>query len=152
MGTLIGILMDAFFIGLLIWCSYMDIRKRMVSNVSVILMLCSGIAHMVLMGLDENTWWIYPTGIVFAVPFFIVWLRGSMGAGDVKLVLAISLYLGLLNMIAAFILIVPVLLGLMVRSWRKNQTLKYRIPFTPVLSFGAAGSVLIGYLYALAGI
>ena len=152
MGTLISILMDAFFVGLLIWCSYMDIRKRMVPNVSVILLLCLGTAHMVLLGMDENTWWTYPEGIVFAVPFFIAWLRGSMGAGDVKLVIAISLYLGLLNMITAFILMVPVLIGLMVRSWLKNRTLKCLIPFAPVLSFGAAGSVLIGYLYALAGI
>ena len=35
----LSILMDAFFIALLVWCSYTDIRKRMVSNMSVILLL-----------------------------------------------------------------------------------------------------------------
>ena len=122
------------------------------TQVSIILLLCMGTSHMVLMGMDGKTWWTYPAGIVFAVPFFIAWLRSGMGAGDVKLVIAISLYLGLLNMIMAFILMVPVLLGLMVRSWRKNKTLKCRIPFAPVLSLGVVGSVLIGYLYALTGI
>jgi len=152
MELLMGILTDAFFIALLAWCSYTDIRKRMVSNVTVILLLCLGIVHVVLMGLAGNTWWTYPVGMVFAVPFFISWLRGGMGAGDVKLVMAITLYLGLMNTVIAFALMVPVLFALMVRSLIKEKTLKCRIPVAPVLSFGATGAILTGYLYALINI
>ena len=150
--TFLCILMDAFFIGLLIWCSYTDTRKRIVPNVAIALLLCLGIVHTVLMGLAGNTWWTYPTGMVFAVPFFISWLRGSMGAGDVKLVMAITLYLGLLNTVMAFALMIPVLIAFMVRSLIKEKTLKCRIPVAPVLSFGAMGAILTGYLYALMNI
>lgn len=144
--------MDAFFIALLVWCSYTDIRNRAVSNLAVILMLCLGIVHTVLIALAGGTWWIYPAGMVFAIPFFISWLRGGMGAGDVKLVIAITLYLGLLNAVIAFALMVPVFVVLMIKSLIKKKTLKCRIPFAPVLSLGAFGAILTGYLYALMNI
>jgi len=149
MINILCILTDAFFIALLIWCSYTDIRKRMVSNVSVILLLCLGIVHTALMGLAGNTWWTYPAGIVLAVPFFVAWLRGQMGAGDVKLFMGICLYLGVLNTLIAFALMVPALIVLIVRSWIKTKTLKSAIPFAPVLAFGAGGAVVLAYLYAL---
>ena len=152
MELLICILTDAFFIALLAWCSYTDMRERMVSNLAIILLLCLGIVHVVLMGLAGNTWWTYPAGIVFAVPFFISWLKDGMGAGDVKLVMAITLYLGLLNAVIAFALMVPVLTVLMIKSLVKEKTLKCRIPVAPVLSFGAMGAILTGYLYALISI
>jgi len=152
MELLMGVLTDAFFIGLLIWCSYTDTRERIVPNVAIALLLCLGITHMVLMGLAGGTWWTYPAGTVFAVPFFISWLRGGMGAGDVKLVMAIALYLGLMNAVMAFALMIPVLAVLMIKSLVKEKTLKCRIPVTPVLSFGAMGAIVTGYLYALISI
>jgi len=152
MNITLGILMDAFFIALLVWCSYTDMRNRTVSNLAVILMLFLGIAHAILIELAEGTWWTYPVGMVFAIPFFISWLRGSMGAGDVKLVIAITLYLGLLNAVIAFVLMVPVLAVLMIKSLIQKKTLKCRIPFAPVLSIGAFGAILTGYLYAFMNI
>ena len=149
MELLLSVLTDALFLSLLIWCSYTDIRKRMVSNVSVILLLCLGIEHTVLMTLTGNTWWTYPAGMASAVPFLVAWLRGGMGAGDVKLIMGICLYLGVLNMFIAFALMAPALIGLMVRAWIKTKTLKSSIPFAPVLAFGAGGAVALGYLYAL---
>lgn len=150
MNMFLCILMDAFFVALLIWCAYTDIRTRTVSNVSIVLLLCLGLAHTALMLLNGNTWWIYPAGLALCVPFFIVWLRNDMGAGDVKLVMGIALYLGLLNAVIAFALMVPVMAVLIIRSWIRNKTLKQRIPFAPVLSFGAVGATAAGYLYALA--
>lgn len=144
-----GILMDAFFIAVLLRFSYTDIQKRIVSNMTVILLLCLGIAHTVFMALAGSSWWTYPTGMVMAVPFFFAWLRGHMGAGDVKLVMAIGLYLGLLNAVIAFALMVPLLAVLMIRSQIKNKTLKCTIPLAPVLAFGAFGAVALGYLYVL---
>lgn len=144
--------MDAFFIALLVWCSYMDIRNRTVSNFAVILMLCLGVVHTALIAQAGGTWWTYPAGMVFAIPFFISWLRGGMGAGDVKLVIVITLYLGLLNAVIAFALMIPVLAGLMVKSLIQKKTLKFRIPFAPVLTFGAFGAILTSYLYAFMNI
>ncbi len=149
MEFFICILMDAFFIALLLWCIYTDIRKRIVSNVTVILLLCLGIAHTIFMALNGSSWWTYPAGMVLAAPFFLAWLRGHMCAGDVKLVMAIGLYLGLLNTVIAFALMVPLLVILLIRSQIKNNTLKGVIPLAPVLAFGAIGAVLLGYLYVL---
>jgi Flp pilus assembly protein protease CpaA len=144
--------MDAFFIALLVWCSNTDIRKRTVPNLSVALMLCLGIVHTVVIALAGITWWTYPAGMVFAIPFFIAWLKDSMGAGDVKLVIAITLYLGLLNAVIAFALMIPVLAGLIIKSLIQKKILKCQIPFAPVLTIGAFGAILTGYLYALMNI
>ncbi len=149
MELLLSILTDALFVSLLAWCSYTDIKKRIVSNPSVILLLCLGLVHMALMVLAGNTWWTYPAGLLLSVPFVIGWLRNGMGAGDVKLIMAIGLYLGLLNTLVSFALMVPVLAVLMIRSWTKTKTLKgVAIPLTPVIAFGATGAVALGYLYA----
>lgn len=149
MELLLSILTDALFVSLLVWCGYTDMRKRTVSNLSVLLLVCLGLVHTAIMLLAGNTWWQYPSGLLLSVPFVIAWLRNSMGAGDVKLVMAISLYLGLLNTPVSFALMVPVLGVLMVRSWIKTRSLKTAIPFAPVLAFGSAGAVVLGYLYAL---
>jgi Flp pilus assembly protein protease CpaA len=143
------ILMDAFFIVLLIWCAYTDIRKRTVSNVSIILLLCLALAHTVLIALAGNSWWIYPAGLALAVPFLIVWLKNGIGAGDVKLLMGIGLYLGLTNTVIAFALMVSVMAAICIRSWIRNKTLKQRIPFAPILAVGAIGVTVSGYVYAL---
>ena len=149
MCIVLRILMDAFFIALLAWCAYMDMRTRTISNVSVILLLCLGLAHTALMALTGNTWWIYLAGIVLAVPFYVAWLRSQMGAGDVKLIMGICLYLGVLNTLIAFALMVLALIVLIVRSWIKIKTLKGVIPFAPMLALGAGGVVALSYLYAI---
>ena len=144
-----SILMDAFFICLLVWCGYTDIRQRIVPNIAIIILLYLGIAHIGLMVFTQNIWWTYPLGLVFAVPFFIALMKNNISAGDVKLVMAIALYLGFLNTIIAFVLMVPVIVVLIIKSWIKKKTLKYQIPFAPVLAFGAIGAVIAGYLYKL---
>ena len=137
--------MDAFFIGLLIWCSYTDIKKRTVSNVSVILLLSLGLVHTVLIGLFGNVWCIYPAGLVLAIPFLIVWLNNNIGAGDVKLIMGIGLYLGFTNTLVSFAVMLPLLIVCMIWSWRKNGTIESVIPFAPVIAFGAGGAVILEY-------
>ena len=149
MNITLSILMDAFFIALLLWCSYTDIRKRTVSNANVILLLCLGIVRTELIALAGGAWWTYPTGMVLAIPFFLAWLRGRMGAGDIKLVMTIGLYLGLLNTVIAFALIVPILAVFTIHSWIKTKTLKGAIPLAPVLAFGSGGAITLGYIYTL---
>ena len=148
-SVFLGILMDVLFIAVLVWCSYTDIRKHIVSNMTIILLLCLGITHTVFMALTGSVWWVYPVGMVVAVPFFLAWLRGHMGAGDVKLVMVIGLYLGLLNTIIAFALMITLLAVLMIRSKINNKALKGAIPLAPVLAFGVIGAVALGYLYVL---
>jgi prepilin signal peptidase PulO-like enzyme (type II secretory pathway) len=35
---------------------------------------------------------------------------------------------------------------LLIRSWIQKKTLKRRIPFAPVLAFGAIGATVAGYM------
>ena len=143
---LMSVLTDALFIALLIWCAYTDIRTRTVSNTAIILLLSLGLSHTALIGLSGSAWWPYPAGMALAGPFFIVWLKGSMGAGDVKLIIGIGLYLGLLNTILAFELMLPCMAILLIRSWIRNKTLKTTIPFAPMLALGAGGVILADYI------
>lgn len=147
MITIFSILADAFFIALLIWCAYTDIRTRTVPNTAVILLLCLGLTHTVLIGLSGSAWWPYAAGMVLAVPFFIVWLKGDIGAGDVKLIMGIGLYLGLAGTLISFALMLPCMAISLIRSWIRNKTLKTTIPFAPVLAFGAGTALIAGYLY-----
>ena len=151
MESLVCILMDAFFITLLMGCSIVDLKSRIVPNVIVLLLVCLDIVHMSWMISTASTWWTYPAGLILAVPFFIGWLKGGIGAGDVKLLMSVSLYLGLLNSLIAFALMIPILAVLMIRSWIKSSTMKCLIPFAPVITTGATGAVLLGYFYVLIG-
>jgi leader peptidase (prepilin peptidase)/N-methyltransferase len=143
----LSILTDAFFIALLIWCACTDIRTRTVPNTAVVLPLCLGLVHTVLIGLSGSAWWPYPAGLALVIPFFIVWLKGGMGAGDVKLLMGICLYLGLAGTLLSFALMLPMLIACMIHSLRKHKTLRCAIPFAPVLAFGAGTAVIAGYLY-----
>lgn len=146
MEIALGILMDAFFVAMLVWCAYMDIKTRTISNLSVILLLCLGLAHLLLTLLTGVVWWVYPAGLALSAPFFASWLKGHMGGGDVKLLMGIGLYLGLIHTLLAFALMLPLLGALAIHSWRKTRTLRRSIPFAPVLSFGAGGIIIISYL------
>lgn len=145
----LGILMDTFFVGLLAWCAYTDLKRREINNATILAMLLLGIVKVIVFIVWGIAWWQYPAGIVLVVPFFIVWLRNGMGAGDVKLIITTTLYLGLSNMIIAFALMVPVLVILMIWLISKNKTLNRRIPFAPVITVGASGALLIGYFCIL---
>lgn len=146
MEIALGILMDAFFVAMLVWCAYMDIKTRTISNLSIILLLCLGLAHLLLTLLTGAVWWVYPEGLALSAPFFASWLKGHMGGGDVKLLMGIGLYLGLIHTLLAFVLMLPLLGALAIHSWRKARTLRRPIPFAPVLAFGAAGIIIISYL------
>jgi len=145
------ILMDALFIALLVWCAYTDLKTRTVSNISVVLMLGLGLAHTALMLLTGGAWWLYPAGLAMGVPFFIAWLRGHIGAGDVKLIMCIGLYLGLINTLQTFAFMLPVLIVLLILFRRKNETVTSMIPFAPVLAIGAGGVMLAGYFIMILG-
>ena len=149
MNNTLGILTDAFFITLLIWCAYTDIRTRTVPATAVVLLLCLGLAHTLLIGLSGSAWWLYPAGLALAIPFFIVWSKNGMGAGDVKLIMGIGLYLGLADTLISFALMLPCMAILLIRSWIRNKTLKSTIPFALVLALGAGGTVALGYILTL---
>ena len=146
---MLSILMDIFFAGILVWCSYTDIKMRLVSNISVVLLLFIAFGHTVFAIQEGWPWLQYPAGLLAAIPFLIAWFKNLMGAGDVKLIVAIALYLGLFNTIISFLLMIPLLAVFMVCAWIKNKMFACKIPFAPVLAFGSICVVLLGYLSTL---
>ena len=143
-----GILLDAFFVALLSWCAHTDWKTRTVSNLPVVLLVCLGRVQVVLSFISGSAiWWHHPAGLLLSIPFLITWYKNDMGAADVKLIMAIGLYLGLLNTLVAFVLMIPILAVLMAYSWLKKKTLKCRIPLAPVLAFGAVAAVALRYLH-----
>ena len=142
-----GILLDALFVALLVWCAYTDCKKRTVSNLLIALLLCLGLVHMAIILLADNTWWQHPAGLLLSIPFLITWYKNDMGAADVKLIMVIGLYLGLMNTLVSFALMVPILAISMVCTWLKKRTLKCRIPLAPVLAFGAVATIVLRYLH-----
>ena len=144
---LLSILMDALFIMLLLWCSYTDIKNRTISNLSITILLVLDICHFTIVGLTLNPWWSYPASMLFGIPFFISWTKNNIGAGDVKLVMVISFYLGIWSTIIAFILMIPAIAVLIIKELIKTRMLKHQMPFAPVLSFGAIAVVLFGHFY-----
>lgn len=82
-----GVLAGALFLALLTWVSVTDIRKRLIPNQAILAMLILGILSMGLAIILIPDWWLYPAGLLIAVPFLGAWLCGWMGAGDVKLIL-----------------------------------------------------------------
>jgi Flp pilus assembly protein protease CpaA len=141
--------MDALFLCLIAWCSISDLRKRIVSNYSVLLLLCLGFVHLGFILINVDIWWQYPTGLLLSFPFFFAWQRNGIGAGDVKLIAAVALYLGLINTIVAFTLMVPILAALLLRSRLTHRPIKNRIPLAPVIGIGATGVLALGYLLQL---
>ena len=101
---------------------------------------------MALVIMNGGLWWIYSAGLLLAIPFFIAWLKNCMGAGDVKLVMAIALYLGFWSALVAFTLMIPVFIVLIIYAKCKHNTLKSRISLAPVIGIGAISVVVFGYL------
>ena len=140
------ILTDAFFIALMGWCTVTDLRTRTVSNIAVLLILILGLGHTALIGISSSAWWPYPAGLLLSGPFYTAWLKGGMGAGDVKLLMGIGLYMGLWNTLTAFVLMLPVMVALTIYAGIRGKRTRSTIPFAPVLTFVAVGTVLMGYI------
>jgi Flp pilus assembly protein protease CpaA len=145
----LSILPDAFFITLLAWCSYTDIKGRLISNRAIVLLLRLGIARMIWALFNSGTWVQYPAGLLLSLPFYIAWLKNSIGADDVKLITAIALYMGLFNTLVVFAFLVPMLAVILFHSWSKHKTIRFKIPFAPVIGICASGTIVFGYLYEL---
>lgn len=141
-----GVLAGALFLACLGWVSITDIRKRQIPNLAILVMLIFGVLNMALAILVQQDWWIYLAGPLIALPFLLAWLRGWMGAGDVKLILAGSIFLGLpasLVMIAMMLVMLIVIASYLAVS---HQSMKTKIPLGPVIATACAGVVIVNLI------
>jgi Flp pilus assembly protein protease CpaA len=144
--TIAGICKDALFVSLLIWCSVSDLRKREIPNAAILLMLGLAAVHLIgaiILGLP---WYVYPPGALFAAPFFFGWRKGLFGGGDVKLLFATGLYLGVCLTLITFEVMLAVCTALLISRAVRRSGVRVRLPLAPVLSLGAAAAVALSYL------
>ena len=135
--TVWGVLAGALFICLLAWVYITDMTKRIIPNMAILIMLIIGILNTVIAAIFSLAWWWYPIGIMVALPFLLLWLRGKMGAGDAKLMLACGLFLGLQASLLIAGLMLVILLIIAGYLYFKQMSLKTQIPLGPVISLAS---------------
>lgn len=146
MPDLFHILTDALFLALLAWCSVTDLKKREILNSAILMMLGLAAAHMILMVCLGHPWYEYPIGALFAVPFFLAWQKGFFGGGDVKLLFAIGLYLGVSLTVISLAFALVICIGLLIWRTVNRSGIRVRLPLAPVLSLSAGVAVAFSYL------
>ena len=135
--TVWGVLAGALFICLLAWVSITDATKRNIPNLAILIMLIIGILNTVIAAISGQVWWWYPAGTMIALPFLLLWLRGKMGAGDAKLMLACGLFLGLQASLLMAGLMLVILLIIAGYLYFKQMSLKTQIPLGPAISLAS---------------
>lgn len=92
-------------------------------------------------------------GLVLSLPIWLLgWLYGrlrkreALGRGDIKLLAAIGVFLGLENGLFALLLgaVIGSVLGLGYILWKRKDAASYELPFGSFLCFGAVAAPLIG--------
>ena len=146
--TVWGVLAGALFICLLAWVSISDVTKRNIPNLAILIMLIIGILNTVIAAISGQTWWWYPTGIMIALPFLLLWFRGKMGAGDAKLMLTCGLFLGLQASLLMAGLMLVILLIIAAYLYAKKRSLKTRIPLGPVISLACSCMVVVSMFFS----
>lgn len=124
------------FILLLLAASAMDIKKRMVSDA-----LCVMIALTAVLSFQPHKLW----GILVSLPFlFAAVFCGGMGGGDIKLMAAAGIVLGLPSGIIATVLGLSLVLAYSIILNFCRKTKVTAVPLAPFLSVGCVVGYLIG--------
>jgi leader peptidase (prepilin peptidase)/N-methyltransferase len=143
----VGILQDALFIALLIWCSVSDLKRREISNTVVLLLLGLSAAHLAVSVRLGSPWYEYALGMLLAVPFFIAWTKELLGGGDVKLVFAMGLYLGVCLTLVSLAFTLLICAGLLIWRAARRRNVHVRIALAPAFTLGAAAATMLSYLF-----
>lgn len=130
--NLLFILQGALFVALLVAASVIDIRKRIIPDTICLLIALTGCIFFKPVKL---------LGMLAALPFLIAALfHGGMGGGDIKLIAASGIVLGIAGGIAASIIgLTAMLLFYAVYSTvqrLRNRKYQRAFPLAPFLSIG----------------
>lgn len=130
------------FVILVICASIIDLREYRIPNVLSLILLGIGIAYSV--SIKNHTIWVVfvESLAVFLFFWFFSWsfykLRGSvgLGLGDVKMIAALTPWLGLVNIpIMLFIASLTGLIFVVPNRQMTGMFLSTKLPFAPFLSF-----------------
>lgn len=128
---------------LLILCSLSDIRRRRIPNLLAALILGTGILHMILYGSLLNSL----SGLLLPAAPLLLSRRysRSIGAGDIKLISAVGVWLGgLLNLALFGAACVLCALALLLKG-TAGHNLPESMPFAPFLAVPVILTVFIMY-------
>lgn len=78
----------------LVWALLEDLRCRRVPNIVPVSVAALFAIHMASSSDPARGWWGLATGVALFAALFVVWSRGWIGAGDVKLAAAVGLWIG----------------------------------------------------------
>jgi leader peptidase (prepilin peptidase) / N-methyltransferase len=142
-----GVLTDALFLAILVWISSSDITQHRIPNRAIWLLLILGLFKLPAIILSGQSWWLYPPGILTGLPFFYLWLKNQMGAGDVKLFMASGWYLGLVDSLISLVVLLIILSAAIFVRLCFKKPLNERLPLAPFISL--ACSVVIAAQYVV---
>ena len=141
------IIEDILFLALLAWCSVTDLKKREIPNAAILLILGLAAAHLAGVVRLGQPWYEYPIGMLLATPFFLAWMKGLFGGGDVKLLFAMGLYLGVTLMLISLAFTLVICVGVLIWRAASRRDTHVRLPLAPVVSCGAVAAVTLSYLF-----
>jgi leader peptidase (prepilin peptidase)/N-methyltransferase len=141
-----GVLAGALFLACLAWISITDIRKRLIPNQVILTMLILGLLNMGLAIFRQQDWWQIPAGLLIALPFLGAWLRGWMGAGDVKLILACGFFLGLPACLAMIALMLALLIVIAIFLAVSHRSMKTKIPLGPAIATACSCVIIVNLI------
>lgn len=125
---------DALFVICLAWVSISDLTRRIIPNRIILVLAILGLLNLAGHIIIGQIWWMYPGGILIGLPFFAAWLKGKFGAGDVKLIAACGLYLGLISSLAGMLVLLVILTVIGLGLWIKTRSLKHKLPLGPMIA------------------
>ncbi|NCB00289.1 MAG: hypothetical protein EOM70_13055, partial [Clostridia bacterium] len=105
-------LLSLAFIIQLAWISWIDIKSRTIPNISIVLLLLTGVLQLIAGAASGQNIWLSLLGDMIGIPFIPSWLKGQIGAGDIKLLMVCGFYLGLLDGMRMLVLILMISLAL----------------------------------------
>ncbi|RWF66950.1 prepilin peptidase [Mesorhizobium sp. M4B.F.Ca.ET.190.01.1.1] len=93
-----SLLLKALAIPLLARIAWVDFTTQKISNQNVLLLLCMGLASLLLLSVQSGSWWNMGlsalAGLLLFVLLFPFWALRKVGAGDVKLMAVVPLLIG----------------------------------------------------------
>lgn len=84
--------------------------------------------------------------LLLTIPLFLFWTLGLIGGGDVKLLFAMCLYLGIYKTALAAGLALISLVAYRIYAARRGKTMSARIALAPALALGGTGALAGQYL------
>lgn len=142
----VKILLDALFAILLCIAARCDRRTHSIPNRIPALMGVLGLVEVA-----RLLYWQAPAlpqvlALLLTIPLFLFWTLGLIGGGDVKLLFAMCLHLGIYRTALAAAIALTALVLYRIYAAQRGKTTSNRIALAPALALGGVGALAGQYL------